>query len=86
MIDHTTPIKNQQLDNINVSRTEVAGIPHIQILTSHRVTFSEPLYKFWSFNKTNVLEILKLLHDSNKAILKSLLTEAVQDKIKLNIK
>lgn len=84
LIDQTEPIKYKQLDNINVSRTEVDGVPHIQILTSHRVTFSEPLYKFWSVNKTNFLKILDNLHDSNKLVLRSLLTQTVQDKISLN--
>ena len=84
LIDHTEPIKYQQLDNINVSRTVVDGVPHLQILTSQRVTFSEPLYKFWSTNKNIILGIQESLHDGNKKILKSLLTQAVQDQINLN--
>ncbi len=85
LIDQMEPIKYQQLDNINVSRTEANGVPHIQILTSHRVTFADPIYKFWSINKAIILKILDNLHDGNKTILQSLLTRAVQDKINLNI-
>jgi uncharacterized protein (TIGR04255 family) len=85
LIKHEAPVKYQQLDNINISRTEVDGVPHLQILISQSVTFLEPLYKFWSTNKNTILEIQESLHDGNKNILKSLLTQAVQDKISLNI-
>lgn len=84
LIKHEAPVKYQQLDNINISRTEVDGVPNLQILISQSVTFLEPLYKFWSTNKNTILEIQESLHDGNKNILKSLLTQAVQDKINLN--
>lgn len=84
LINHVVPVAYQQLDNINVSRVVVGGVHQIQILTSHRATFRDPLYKIWSANKPQVSVIQENLHSQNKCILAKLLSPEVQLKINLN--
>lgn len=78
------PIPCQQVDNINVSRSIVSDRHQLQILTSHKATFSEPLYKAWSSHKGVLMKIWEQMHADNKSILASLLTPEVQGKISLN--
>lgn len=84
LINEAAPVKHQQLDNINVSRVEVQGEHQLQILTSHRATFENPLYKGWSDKNLILFNIRENLHKTNKKLLAALLTPAAQQKINLN--
>jgi uncharacterized protein (TIGR04255 family) len=83
--DQEQPIKHQQLDNINVSRNVVGGSHQIQILTSHKATFSQPQYKFLDTNSQLVWTTVDQLHAKNKEMLGDLLTQELQTKIALNL-
>lgn len=80
------PIKHARLENINVTMLETAGERSIQVLTSHKVTLAEPLWKATKSGQKGpelVAEILQDLHGSNKEILKKLLSQEVCKKINL---
>jgi len=78
------PREGKQLDNINVSRVETAGLSSIQILTSHRSQFRNPLWASDAEARSVFDVTFERMHDRNKAILADLLTEPVQQMIKLN--
>ena len=84
VFEQTTPINFQQLDNININRTINSGEHQLQILTSHKITFPRPLYKFLDVNKEKISSILDTLHEKNKDILRDVLTPSLQLKINLN--
>ncbi|MBK6998668.1 MAG: TIGR04255 family protein [Rhodoferax sp.] len=84
LVEQEDPIKFQQLDNINVSRNIVAGTHQLQILTSHKATFPNPVYKILDASREKIFSVLNLLHEKNKEILKNLLTDDVQLKVNLN--
>jgi uncharacterized protein (TIGR04255 family) len=84
LTDQDGPPHYQQLDNVNVSRNVVSGLHQIQILTSHKATFTQPVYKFLTAEKTKVFTIVDHLHTTNKLILADLLSDELQVKINLN--
>ena len=84
VLQQAVPVNFQQLDNININRTFNAGEHQFQILTSHKVTFASPLYKFLDVNKEKISSILDSLHGRNKEILKNVLMPSIQAKINLN--
>jgi uncharacterized protein (TIGR04255 family) len=84
LLQQALPVNFQQLDNININKTFSTGEHQFQILTSHKVTFQSPLYKFLDVNKEKVFSILDNLHVRNKEILKDVLMPKIQAKINLN--
>lgn len=74
----------KQLDNVNVNLGEdPASLRRtVSIVTSHKVTFDKPV---WGAEQASVKiqELMGQLHATNKAVLKDLLLEEVQQKIKL---
>ncbi|MFM0315939.1 TIGR04255 family protein [Paraburkholderia nemoris] len=73
-----------QLDNVNVNLgDDPASLRRtVSIVTSHKVTFVQPV---WGVEQATAKfqGLMGRLHDSNKAVLKDLLLDAVQEKIKL---
>jgi uncharacterized protein (TIGR04255 family) len=84
LIDQTAPVRHTMLENVNVSRNDASGTHHIQVITSHKVTFERPVFKVLDATKDRVFGIVDGLHASNKAILRSVLTAPLQEKISLN--
>lgn len=82
--EQNAPLGFQQLDNINVSRNVQNGTHQIQILTSHKATFSKPIYKFIDVNRENLTRILDQLHLKNKYMLSETLSDPMLAKIGLN--
>lgn len=82
--DKTEPIRHSLLENINLSRNDASGAHHIQVITSHKVSFERPVFKVLDAAKERVFGIVDVLHANNKTILRSVLTEALQEKISLN--
>lgn len=80
----TTPIVAELLHNVNVDLTETKGQRIIQIVGSHRSTLAEPLWQSHQKNQEALLSMFFALHQSNKAMLSTLLTPEVCEKIKLN--
>lgn len=82
--DRQEPVRHALLENINVSRNEIFGTHHIQILTSHKASFERPVFKILDATHDRIFSLVDGLHANNKAILKSLLTGPLQEKISLN--
>ncbi len=84
--DASNSSQYKQLDNINVSRVaDVSGTHSIQILTSHKAQLSTPMWQVGSEdNFDKIFEIFEALHDSNKEILRSLLSSEVLRRIKFD--
>ena len=74
----------KQLDNVNVNFGEDAASLRrtVSITTSHKVTFDKPV---WGAEQAavKIQELMVRLHDTNKVVLKDLLLEEIQQKIKL---
>lgn len=83
-VNFHTPVSYQQLDNINISRVSASGHDSIVVLTSHKAQLKEPLWQVSKKNKTVIPDIQESLHNSNKTILRELLSESVRSKIKLS--
>jgi len=80
--DHTAPMPHRVLNNINVNIIENNQQRSIQILTSHKATFSSPVYSLADINSA-LDQLMPALHICNKQILDDILTQGVKDKIKL---
>jgi uncharacterized protein (TIGR04255 family) len=83
-VDVGTNAEYTQLDNVNVNLGDnpTSLRRTVSIVTSHKVTFGKAI---WGVEQaTGMFQgLMGRLHDSNKAVLKDLLLEAVQEKIKL---
>lgn len=77
------PRKCLQLDNINVSRTVNAGTHSIQVLTSHRAQLESALW-LGADSEAVLDQTFERMHATNKDMLRELLSDEVQDLIKLN--
>jgi uncharacterized protein (TIGR04255 family) len=82
-LDCNKPVAYKQLDNINISRIETMGSHSLQILTSHRAQLNSPMWTSSKKTIENISDIQDILHNSNKKILRALLTEELGRKIKL---
>lgn len=80
---HAEPQECRQLDNINVSRVENAGVHSIQILTSHRAQFRAAIWDYSLTAESLITRTLVRMHDRNKEILRDLLSDEVLEIIKL---
>lgn len=83
-VEHAEPVAFRQLDNINVSRVKTGASDSIQILTSHKAQFKEPLWKVSKENRSVISQIQDAMHGANKEIMRELLSPEVQKKIKLD--
>ncbi len=84
--DFEIPCKFRRLDNINVARV-ASPIGHaVQVVTSHRAHFSDPLWDKMEKDDSSCFEILDGMHSKNKEILRELLSDDVQNMIQLNKK
>lgn len=83
-VEHTEPVEYRRLDNINVSRVRAGASDSIQILTSHKAQFLEPLWKGGKENRPVISKIQDAMHLANKEIMRGLLTPELQKKIKLD--
>lgn len=81
--DVDSPIKNRQLNNINVNRASVNEVDSIQVLTSHRAQLEKPLYQVGIANRKKISDVFELLHKKNKQMLQALLSDEVLAKIDL---
>ena len=79
-----TPLPHSLLENINVDMVEKAAGRRLQIIASHRATLDSPLWQPHMKNKPFLNEMFLLLHEKNKRMLRSLLTDAVCGRIQLN--
>lgn len=71
----------QQLDNVNVSRNDVNGLPTLQIVGSHRIQFPVPRFIRSAEHVEEIMALHDDLHRTNKGILAKLLTDQVLSKL-----
>ena len=83
IVEREHPQKHTGLDNINVNLLDNAGTRSLQIITSHRTTFSDPIWYKGDAELASISEIMAILHRGNKEIMYNLLSDDVCKKINL---
>lgn len=83
ILKESAPTPHSRLDNINVDMIEHFGERAIQITSSHKVTFNDPLWQPHQKNKQIMFDMFSYLHMINKEVLEKLLTIDVSRKIQL---
>ena len=83
LVDRDEPQKHTCLDNVNVNLLDSSGILSLQIVTSHRATFAEPIWCKEADKLASISATMKILHNANKEIMYNLLSDEVCSKINL---
>lgn len=79
-----TPLSHAVLQNINVDMLDTVGGRALQILGSHKANLAELLWQPHMKNQMQFFAMISHLHELNKKMLRSLLTEKVRQRIKLD--
>ncbi|MGJ9420431.1 TIGR04255 family protein [Massilia sp. CMS3.1] len=77
------PVLHTVLQNINVDMLDTQGGRVLQILGSHKANLEQPLWQSHKKNQPLFFSMITHLHDLNKKMLRSLLTNKVCQRIKL---
>lgn len=69
--------------NVNVQRVQAGGMDALSIITAHKLVYTSPSWSSAEEKIELVASVFETFHGDNKILLKSLLTDAVCEKIKL---
>jgi uncharacterized protein (TIGR04255 family) len=78
------PVSHTVLNNVNVEMVESGSGRRLQVLGSHKATLNEVLWQPHKKNQDTFQSMLNHLHALNKQMLRSLFSEKVRQRIKLD--